>query len=312
MCCRLDMSFNIVQLERHMQMTPSSSVPNHGNRICTHANVSSHGEFRIECESITQIYCSFAYLLCVFLNILYTVERSVDHQNVPRQWNSLELRTRNNVSNEMADSDVEGRREYFGMQAVNGLNGGLVVQSNDSGDGNARPCDESDGVNSCTENAAEVGVKQEVKMEADLLDLPMIQFDPTEYNARRACAGSHVLRSRAKSNQSQPNSSSSVQKQQSRNTVKPTKLKKYENDCHRKPYDNQCQQLRGRPKSTISWGNNETLFDCGRCMRLFSHEMEKTEHEQRCRKQRYECHRCNKFVTVNRLSMLDHSQTRCA
>lgn len=268
--------------------------------------------------------CRFVSLISLCsIWLLNTAGPNVDRQNVPRHGNSLKSKAGNSVhhSNEMADSNVESGGQHFRVQAVNAnhdLNGGEMQSNADDDEAN----DEYDGNNSNTENAVEVRVKQEVKteneFEAYAMDLPMIQFDPNDYNARRVCSGTRILRSRVKTNRFRTNSSSSAQKQRNRKSsaTKPIKSKMYGNDCHRKPYDGQRQQLRGRPKSTkttnVPCEDNKFVFDCGRCMRLFSVEMERSEHEQRCRKQRYECRRCNKFVTANRLSMLRHTQSRCA
>lgn len=209
-----------------------------------------------------------------------------------RQGQLMHLQANNSVqpSSGMADLNVQNGEHHSRMQSAVSLNNDDDVIANPNG--------ECDFINLGTANAVEVCVKPEVKVENEIAtDLPMIRFDPIEYNASRAWTGSH---------QSNPSEISSLaQKERNGNVVNPKK-------CGRgapcKPYDRQGRQSRARPKPTASCGDKNTLFQCDRCMRLFSIEKEKDEHEGRCRKKRYECRRCDKFVTVNRLARLEHAE----
>lgn len=300
-----------------MQSALNSSASNHGNEIHIGSNVSSSGKFLV---NYTVHSLRLHYFFIFYFHFLHTVAHSVDEQNVPRHGNLSGMMTKNSVcvSTEIADSNVENGGADSEMQTENDTNGDRMELNAplNTECGNDKPDNEHDGIDLSTENGVAVRVKLEPKVENEIetgvMDLPVITFDPIEYNARQTSVGSRTRRSKLTGNQIQPNSSTTVQKQRNRYAAKLSKSKANAYDSHREPFGNQHQQIRDHQKSITPIKNVQTLFDCGRCMRLFSQEMEKTEHESRCRKQRYECHRCNKFVTVNKSSKLKHDQSHCA
>lgn len=264
-------------------MASNSSAPDQDNQIVANANVSSSGKFRIECIYYPnfRFICIISSRVLTISSLMHTVERSVDHQNVPRPGNLLESNAPVNM--------------YF--------------DNND-------PDDDYDGIDLTTENGDEVFVKREPKVENEIeideVDLPVVQFDPNEYNARYASVASGTRRSKLMNKKILQSSSSIAQKQRNRYDIRIAKLKVNADDSRRKPHGNQHQRLQGHHKSIVGCENNRSLWDCGRCMCLFSQESEMNEHEKCCQKRRYECERCNKFVTVNRSSMRKHTRLHCS
>lgn len=248
---------------------------------------------------------------------------------------------------EIVDSDDGDCGNQHRMRASNGSNSNQIdsnasrVLSCSAGSSN-----DDEHINVSTndhnefESYAEIEIKVKVESSSETEDIPVVAFDPTTNNGDSVVENGEIANEPLTDSNQSTTPSPGVKMQLNRDVAKRFKCTHCKYTAKKRAHVERHEQTHEKQMSLgvvqdpdsglfpctlcdrqfAKWAvlkthlsrlhkNNQRFFNCIRCMRRFTQQLEKDRHEVRCKNVRYECYLCKKYATRNKCKLRGHMRT---